>query len=270
MRLLLLSFLILSTLGCQTLVAQTGINTTEFSPGVAFEITGNGAQGVILTRSNIEDLNTEAPFPEDIEDGTLTFNTNVASGLGYVWWDKPAHTWRYVDPFIGKKELYGNPFADGVAGDLNQDISAGFKIPIFGNPEFVDNNNLYQTVGANSTEQSKNLKLNANGRYRIAVTLGLEAQEDPDAVDDNVIEIRIQVEDRLGNITYPGSKQHSSEMDDNRNAEDDDGAVSFVEIIELNKDDVISLVSYRSNPDGNNIVWLNSSRPSSFYIIKIN
>ncbi|BAO55644.1 hypothetical protein NMS_1635 [Nonlabens marinus S1-08] len=251
-------------------MAQAGINTTHFSPGVAFEVTGDGTQGVILTRSNIEDLNTEAPFPIGIEDGTLTFNTNTASGLGYVWWDKPAHTWRYVDPYIGKKELYGNPVADGAAGDLNQDVSAGFKIPIFGNPEFNDNNNLYETVGANSTEQSKNLKINASGRYRIAVTLGLEAQEDNDLIDDNVVEIRLQITDSLGNTTYPGSNQHSSEMDDNRNSEDDDGAVSFVEIIELKKDDVISLASYRSNASGDNIVWLNASRPSSFYIIKIN
>ncbi|KQC34207.1 hypothetical protein AAU57_13335 [Nonlabens sp. YIK11] len=250
--------------------SQVGVNTSQFSDGVAFEVTGNGAEGVILTRSNIEDLDTEFPLPVGIEDGTLTFNTNTITGLGYVWWDEPAHTWKFVDPFIGKKELYGNPVADNTAGDLNQDESAGFKIPIFGNPEFENSNNLYEMVGANAVERRKNLRVNAKGRYRIAVTLGLEAQEDDDSIDDNLVEIKIQVTSNLGVISYPGADQHSSEMEDNRTGEDDDGAVSFVEILELEEGDVLSLVSYRANNSGNNIVWLNSSRPSSFYIIKIN
>jgi hypothetical protein len=71
MKLTLLTFLNLLALGCHTLLAQAGINTSEFSPGVAFEVTGDGTQGVILTRSNIIDLNTEAPFPVGIEDGSL-------------------------------------------------------------------------------------------------------------------------------------------------------------------------------------------------------
>jgi hypothetical protein len=62
--------------------------------------------GIILTRSNIIDLNTEAPFPVGIEDGTLTFNTNTTSGLGYVW-RTILHTWN-LWIHIGKKRTLRN------------------------------------------------------------------------------------------------------------------------------------------------------------------
>lgn len=251
--------------------SQVGINTFSFSDGIELEVSGNGQQGVILTRSNIEDLTTEFPLPVGIEDGTLTFNTNTTTGIGYVWWDEPGHTWRFVDPFIGKRELYGNPVSDDDAGNLNQDISVGFKIPIFGNPEINDNNNLYTVLDPDPITGSRNLRVNAQGRYRIAVTLGLEAQDDNgDSTNDNIIEVRLQVTDSSNNISFPGAYQHSTEMEDTSGDQDDDGAVSFVEIIELNKDDVLSLVSYQSSPNGDDTVELNGTRPSSFYIIKIN
>jgi|GEM_PF-2404283 len=268
-----LLFNLLLLLHCGDAASQAGINVSDFSEGVAFEVQGNGAEGVILTRSNIIDLNTEAPLPTGIEEGTLTFNTNTDSGIGYVWWDKAANNWKYIDPFIGKKELYGNPVSDASAGNLNQDVSVGYKIPLFGNPEFNDSNNLYEVIDPNPSAGSnfKNLKINASGRYRIAVTLGLEAQDDNGiSTNDNIVEVRLQVTDSAGNISYPGAYQHSTEMADTSGNEDDDGAVSFVEILELDQNDVLSVVSYQSSDNGGDSVELNGTRPSSFFILKIN
>lgn len=269
----LLIFLSLLLFDCCTVGAQVGINTTNFSPGVVFEVNGDGTQGVILTRSNIINLNDEAPLPDGIEDGTLTFNSNTTTGLGYVWWDKPAHTWRYVDPFIGKKELYSNPVNEGDAGDLNQPESTGFLIPIFGNREFLNDNGLYENIDPIPTSNSKfkNLKVNATGRYRIALTLGIESQDNAASLRNrNIIEVRLKITDDAGNISYPGAYNHSTEMEVTASNEDDDGAVSLVEVLELQKGDIISVVSYRANSMATDPVWLNKDRPSSFFIIKIN
>ncbi|WP_298954444.1 hypothetical protein [uncultured Nonlabens sp.] len=161
--------------------------------------------------------------------------------------------------------------SDGAAGNLNQDISVGFKIPLFGNPQLADPDNLYELVTPIPPEGNfKNIRVNAAGRYRVAVTLGLEAQEDGTGIDDNIVEVRLQITDVYGNVRFPGAFQHSTEMEGTASGQDDDGAVSFVEVIEINEDDVISVLSYQSSSTGNASVELNGSRPSSFYLIKIN
>jgi hypothetical protein len=79
----------------------------------------------------------------------------------------------------------------------------------------------------------------------------------------------LRITDKFGNIFYPGAYQHSTEMEDTTGNEDDD-AVSFVEVLELKEGDIISVVSYRSSASGPDRVELNGTRPSSFFIIKIN
>jgi hypothetical protein len=78
----------------------------------------------------------------------------------------------------------------------------------------------------------------------------------------------LRITDKFGNIFYPGAYQHSTEMEDTTGNEDDD-AVSFVEVLELKEGDIISVISYRS-ASGPDRVELNGTRASSFFIIKIN
>jgi hypothetical protein len=50
----------------------------------------------------------------------------------------------------------------------------------------------------------------------------------------------LRITDKFGNISYPGAYQHSTEMEDTTGNEDDD-AVSFVEVLELKEGDIISV-----------------------------
>jgi hypothetical protein len=243
--------------------AQVGVNTTHFSEGVIFEVTGDGGQGVILTTSNIPDLNFEAPLPEGIPDGTLTFNTNISTGIGYLWWNNAEHSWKFVDPFLGKKALFKNAVIDDVAGDLNQPEAAVFQVPILGTEIFNESPILYSVLN-----NGRELQVAADGRYRIMVSLGIESQDDLDTDNDyNIIECALSILS-AGVSSYPSSFQHSSEMNDTNNNLDDDGSISFTEILELNANDIISLRTYSASLSGNNVVYMN--RPSNFFIIKIN
>jgi hypothetical protein len=246
---------------CCSLAAQVGINTTQFEPGVIFQVEGDGTQGVILTRSNIEDLNTEAPLPVGIEDGTLTFNTNTSTGLGYVWWDNATHTWKYVDPYIGKKVLFTNAVAEGKNGsqDFNVSPATPVQIKLFGTTLFNDEPDLYQV------HTDKGLLIKADGRYKVMSAISIEG-----GFGNNTIESRVRI-DRGMNTFYPGSFYESEDLGITNNQQDDDGSISFVEILELKKGDLVSMEVYGTEDRGaGQVVYFRSVGACTFLMIKIN
>ncbi|AZQ43809.1 hypothetical protein [Nonlabens ponticola] len=227
------------------------------APGVALQVHDPQQEtGVILTRASIPDLNDESPLPNGILDGTIVYNTNTATGPGYVYWDDPNHRWEYRDPFIGKKALFTNQFAGGDASNLNRLPENAVELEVLDKTIFNETTDLYEVIGRTR------LKIKASGRYKFFLGIGFESQD-----GENTIETRIKISNSSGD-SFPGGYYESNELQDTDSGNDDDGSVSFTEIHELQAGDEVSLISYGVQRDSD-LVYLRDPEQCTFFVIKI-
>ncbi|QJP34228.1 tail fiber domain-containing protein [Nonlabens sp. Ci31] len=80
--------ILLSLLFSTTLFAQIGIGTSNPSSSAILEVTTSTRdKGILIPRVAIEDLNTQAPITGNMEESLLVYNTDMASGKGFYYWN---------------------------------------------------------------------------------------------------------------------------------------------------------------------------------------
>ncbi len=234
--------------------SQVGIGTDTVGTGVLLEINDpSSTTGVLLPQANIIDLSTAAPLPAGIETGTLVYNTNIASGIGYYFWN--GFVWDRFNAAVGEMVKYVNP-AVAVTG---QNLSAVRTVQLIGAVEFNDNPVLYQTDG------NTGVRIMDTGVYQVTVSLSLRGTYGPDRNRGRAeIDARIFV-----NGGARGPLYRSTEMNITNAAGDfDNGSITFTQSVIINAGEIITVRTARSAGNNTGEVRLRSTGTSTMFIQK--
>ncbi len=161
----LLALAILSTTYAFT--QNVGINSTGANPNNAamLDIVASD-KGLLIPRVSIVDLSTAAPITAPIVTSTLVYNTNVASGVGYYYWD--GSKWnRLYDQTINAAdhdwyEVGGTAAPNNIADDIFTQGNVGIGI-INPGRTLVLGNNVVQLSATNSVATTADILFGASG-----------------------------------------------------------------------------------------------------------
>jgi len=165
MKSFLLIFVLLTTTFFYS--QNVGINSTGANPDNAAMLDIVAAdKGLLIPRVNIIDLSTAAPITAPVVTSTLVYNSNVASGVGYYYWDGSKwnrlydqtlngedHDWYEVGGTSAPNNISDNIFTQGNVGIGN--INPGRAI--------VLGNNIVQLSSANSVATEADILFDASG-----------------------------------------------------------------------------------------------------------
>lgn len=162
--------------------SQVGIGNTDPDGSSLLDIRdGNGDKGILIPQVNIPNLNSAAPVDSPLES-LLVYNTNTATGKGYVYWNGSG--WQsfgsssvkiaYEKPnFLNSHENLSSPFGGFVYKELYQ------KTITLAKPTLVEINTLI-TVAISTYPFDNEI---ANGKtitYGLYVTAGSMLGPEPE------------------------------------------------------------------------------------------
>lgn len=250
--------LLILSLASFTVNAQVGIGTETTSLGTLLDIQDpSNESGVLLPQSNIVDLNTVSPFPSETAVGTMVYNINEASGIGYYFWD--GTSWTRSTAYVGQMAKYRNT-ANAVAG---RNLNANTTAPLVGTVEFNDNTLLYEPISDDG------IKINETGVYNITVALSLVGTYG--TTGNAGQKERAEIDTRIfvgGNAKGP--LYRSTEMNMTSAPGDVDfGSLSFTQSVKINAGQIITVKTGNSTNNSLGIVRLRSTGTSTIFIQKI-
>ncbi|ALM21619.1 hypothetical protein AAT17_10420 [Nonlabens sp. MIC269] len=242
--------------------AQVGIGTTNPAIGTILHIDdSSGTKGVKLPDANLIDLNTIDPLPIGTKVGTMVYNINSFTGQGFFYWT--GFVWAPLQLFSERAAKFQNFKNIETTNDVNLNTTAGVDVEIMDGVVFNDNLDLFEQV-TDANNRVTRIKVKKSGRYKITVFIGLE--QDDTTAGSSSIQGRIRIKDSMNSLRFEGSSHRSSEMDRNGTG-DDDGTLSFSEILNLDENDEISINC--SNLEGTAAVYQRDKKGSAFIIEKI-
>jgi hypothetical protein len=241
---------------CSNAFSQVGIGVELPSNGLLLEVDDvEGETGVMLARVSIDDLSTITPLPVATRTGTLVFNTNSATGIGYFFWDGAA--WQRYTSYVGETAKFVNPASSaGPTGpNLTTAAYTGVQLVDPVNVIFNDNPTLY--VPNNNT----GITVNQTGRYHVTVILSMTAT----FTGDNLGELDVSL--FIDNVAF-GPLLRTTEMNV-VNSIPDNGSVTFTQTVEIAAGETISVKTRRAQTTSNAVVRLRSTGSSSIFIERL-
>lgn len=239
--------------------AQVGINTDPPAVGTLLDVRSDSNNtGVLLPHADIPNLSTLSPFPVGTQIGTLVYNTNAASGIGYYFWD--GLVWKRFNASFGQMAKYNNPESAVTGQNLNQIAT----VEIVGDVEFNDNVALFQPVG------NTGIRVNEPGVYQVTIALSLVGTFGNTATlsqnERAEIDARIHID---GNPIGP--LYRSTEMNITAATGDlDYGSVTFTQpVIITTAGQLVTVETNRSSGMNRGIVRLRSTGSSTILIQKL-
>ncbi|WOI23022.1 hypothetical protein [Nonlabens ulvanivorans] len=236
--------------------AQVAIGTDTPAIGAALTIEDStGTSGVLFPKVSIDDLSTVTPLPIGTEDGTIVYNTNTTTGVGYYFFKN--NRWEPIFGTVGGMAKFTNAVSGASSNNLNNGSTTA---QLFGANYFNDNAVIYQII--NPSISANSIRIGAAGRYKIIINLSLVGYS------NNSSERLLAVEAVLNiNGTATGGIYRSSEMISPNSSSPDYGSIELTEIVNLNTNDVITVNVNRTQEIGN--VYLRSSNTSSVFIERL-
>jgi len=253
-----LKLLFLLVLTCAISNAQIAIGTDSPAIGTLLDIQdATNLSGVLLPQVDILDLRTVEPLPSGTEIGTLVYNTNTSSGIGYYFWD--GSSWTRSTAYIGQMAKYSN----SAAAVTDRNLSTNTNAQLFGVQEFNDNNVLYTSNG------NDEIVIHETGVYNITVALSLVGtygtSGNASTRGRGEIDTRIYV-----NNNPVGPLYRSTEM--NMTSAPGDlsyGSLSFTQPVTINAGQRITVRTGQSTNGSRATVKLRSTRTSTIFLQKI-
>ncbi len=234
--------------------AQVAVGTDTPAIGAALTIEDStGTSGVLFPKASIDDLSTVAPLPIGTEDGTIVYNTNTTTGVGYYFFKN--NRWEPIFGTVGGMAKFRNEDFGTSSKNLN---SSGDNAQIFGSTaHFNDNAMVYNRI------DNETLEVRETGRYKTIINLSLEGY----SLNANQALLAIEARLRV-NGTDEGGIYRSQEMISPNQTTVDFSSVTISEIVNLTRGDQLTV--YVSRTQDNGKVFLRSENTSSLFIERLN
>lgn len=246
---LLISLLITSTLN-----AQVAIGTSTPAPGTMLHIAdATGTSGVLFPKVSIPNLSLVSPLPSGSQDGTIVYNTNILTGVGYYFLKNSR--WEPIFGTVGVMSKFTNSLFGATSTNLN---AGGTPLAqICGNTYFNDNNTVYTTPSPTT------LRVLAAGRYKVIVNLSLVGYAASPSGRLLAVEARLRI-----NGTNIGGVYRSNEMLSANSTTPDYSSITFTEIVNLAAGNELTVRVNQTQNNGN--VYLESANNSSIFLERLN
>jgi hypothetical protein len=238
--------------------AQVGIGTKDIGLGLLLEVRDPLNQsGALLPQADIPDLNTVSPLPTGTEVGTLIYNTNISSGIGYYFWD--GSSWDRSTAYVGQMVKYSNPATAVTGRNLNSRTTA----ELVGNLEFNDNSSLYVS------SSNDGITISETGVYTVTVALSLVGTYGTSGSDGQreraEIDARILVSGSVRGPLYRSTEMNMTSAPGDKSF----GSLSFTQSVKVNAGQTITIRTDNSTNNSLGIVRLRSTGTSTIFIQKI-